>query len=231
MVAYDRVVRPSRWSRRARLCAWVGVFAVLTTLGYSAGAVSSARAPRLDALYDWRTAAFQLVAYGFLAVVGLLLSAGRSVREVLALRRPRSWRRAALLILGVEVAWLSVSLGVAALVGVEGRELLPPRFHDDSRLLQFALNAAIAGLVAPAVEEALARGVGYALLEPSGAVVAVLWTGLAFALAHGVVRDLPAILALGIGFSFLRARTGSLYPSLIVHVFTNSLALLASLAR
>ena len=231
MVAYDRVVRPSRWSRAVRLSLWVAVFAVLTVLGYAAGAASTGRTPRLDALYDWRVAVLQLAAYGFLAGVVLLLCAGRPLREVLALRQPRSWRRAALLILGVEAVWICVSLGVAALVGVEGRELLPPRFHDDSRLLQFTLNAAIAGLVAPAVEEALVRGIGYALLEPSGAPVAVLGTGLAFAIAHGVVRDLPAILALGIGFSILRARTGSLYPSLVVHVFTNSLALLASLTR
>ena len=49
--------------------------------------------------------------------------------------------------------------------------------------------------------------------------------GVLFGLAHGLVEALPILVALGIGLAYLRARTDSLYPCVIVHGAFNAIAL------
>lgn len=223
-------MHPARWSDRARLLLWGGTFALLAGLGFGSLLVRGDRGPEPGLLADWRTVAVQIVTYGALGGIVLLLSAGPRRREMLALRAPASWRATIALMLCVQIAWVVVAVAAAGLFGTEGRELAPGRLPEASRGAAFFANAVLIALVAPAVEEALSRGVGYALLERYGPAVAVLGSGVAFALGHGVVRDLPVILVLGLGFSLLRAQSGSLLPSLILHVFTNTLAMLAAAA-
>ena len=82
----------------------------------------------------------------------------------------------------------------------------------------------------PIFEEALCRGLGYALLEPFGVGAAVALTAVAFTLAHGVIVDIPVILATGIGLGYMRASTGSLYPCIVLHAVFNGFGLIAAAA-
>ena len=52
-------------------------------------------------------------------------------------------------------------------------------------------------------------------------------TALIFAASHGLVELLPAAAAVGVGLAFLRSRTASVYPGMIVHVLLNSLGVVA----
>ena len=82
--------------------------------------------------------------------------------------------------------------------------------------------------VAPFVEEMVFRGFFYPVLERRwGTVAAVLITGTSFAALHaqqlgGIGPELLAILGVGLTLSTVRAMTGSLKPSFLMHLGYNS---------
>jgi membrane protease YdiL (CAAX protease family) len=55
---------------------------------------------------------------------------------------------------------------------------------------------------------------------------AILITGLAFGLGHGLVVGLPVLAFFGITLAWLRWQTGSVCPGMVVHSCFNGLALL-----
>ena len=82
----------------------------------------------------------------------------------------------------------------------------------------------------PIVEELTFRGLGYSLLARYGRWTAIIATGLAFALAHGLVNAFPLLAAFGIGLAYLRSRVDSVYPGMIVHGLFNAVALTVAVA-
>ena len=108
---------------------------------------------------------------------------------------------------------------------------LVPDGWDSSRAAPFLANAAVVTLAAPFVEELLYRGLGYGLLTQFvGPWPAILITGVAFGLAHGLVLGLPVLSIFGITLGWLRWQTGSVYPGMIVHALFNAAALAAAVA-
>ena len=85
-------------------------------------------------------------------------------------------------------------------------------------------------LLVPFSEEVTFRGLGYKLLERFGRPAAILLVGLTFGLAHGLVEALPVLVPFGAALAYVRARTGSIYPGMIVHGVFNGLVLLAAVA-
>jgi len=91
------------------------------------------------------------------------------------------------------------------------------------------LFMAMAVLVAPLVEETLFRGYLYPLFARSfGVAPGILITGVLFGLMHGAqlgwTWSLVSILILvGIIFTIVRARTGSVFASYLMHLGYNSL--------
>ncbi len=55
-------------------------------------------------------------------------------------------------------------------------------------------------------------------------------TAIAFGLAHGLVIALPVLTIFGLILGWLRLRTQSLYPPIILHAIFNGAALVASVA-
>ena len=97
------------------------------------------------------------------------------------------------------------------------------------RAAEFAVNAIIIVLVAPVVEELLFRGLGYSVLRPFGRWTAIVLVGVAFGLAHGLVYGLPILVVFGIGLAYLRDRTDSVYPGIVLHASYNAVALFLTL--
>ncbi len=85
-------------------------------------------------------------------------------------------------------------------------------------------------VVAPVVEELIYRGLGYSLLAPYGAWVAVAVTGVLFGASHGLIIALPVLTIFGISVGWLRMKTESVYPSMILHGIFNGVALIVSVA-
>ena len=209
---------------RGRLTAWVVLVGLLAVLGYASRA--SGGKPSKDAAYQYSTAVSGLVQYAI--ILAIVLAITRPEWGLLALRRPSSLRRVLSTALLVFVA-VYVTSAIVSAYSDPGREQgLTPDHWDSHRAAQYAVNFFVFVVVAPAVEELTFRGLGYSLLEPLGRITAVLWVGLAFGLAHGLVEGLPILIVFGAGLALIRARTTSVYPGMVVHATFNAIALIVS---
>ncbi|GAC1433428.1 MAG: hypothetical protein NVSMB65_07300 [Chloroflexota bacterium] len=101
---------------------------------------------------------------------------------------------------------------------------------DSSRTVgQFITLFVMVGLVGPIVEELVFRGMLYQLLRSS----LPLWAAIAlsaglFALIHGLAVLLPALFVFGVALALVFEYTRSLYPSIVLHMVINTVALLGS---
>jgi CAAX protease family protein len=210
---------------RGRLTAWIVLVSLLALLGYASRAAGGK--PPKDAAYQYSTAVSGFVQYAIILAVVLAI-ARPEWRRLFALRAPTSWRRTIGTAAVVLVA-VYVTSGIVSAFTNPGREQgLTPQQWDPDRATQFAVNFAVFVLVAPLVEELTFRGLGYSLLEPLGRLPAILWIGLAFGLGHGLVEALPILIVFGAGLAFLRARTGSVFPGIVLHAAFNAIALIVS---
>jgi membrane protease YdiL (CAAX protease family) len=211
-----------------RLAGWLALVGALAALGYGSRLASGK--PPADTLYRYGTAISGLVFYAL--TVGLLLwiAKGLSPSE-LGLRRPASWGRTLGLTLSVLVALLIAEVALEAVLHATREQGLEPSRWEPDRAVPFALNAAVVVLVAPLVEELTFRGVGFAVLSRFGPLVAVVGTSAAFAAAHGLIAGFLALFLFGLAVGFLRLRTGSVYPGMLLHACFNALALVGAFLR
>ncbi len=210
---------------RGRLTAWGALVSLLMLLGYASRAAGGK--PPVDAAYRYSTAASGLVQYAI--ILGVVLAIARPDWGLLALRRPSSYRRVLTASLVALVAAFVVN-GLVSAYSDPGREQgLVPKDWDSSRAAPYVVNFVVFVAVAPVVEELTFRGLGYSLLEPLGAPLAIVSIGLVFGLAHGLLEGLPVLVTFGAGLAFIRSRTGTIYPGVVVHAAFNAIALIGSL--
>jgi membrane protease YdiL (CAAX protease family) len=212
---------------RPRLIGWAILVTVLALISYAANLATEGDPPE-DVLYRWSTAVGGLVQYAIILAVVLALARGIAP-ATLGLRRPESWGRAAGWILAALVAvWIVGAILNLFLKAGEEQGLVPDGWDAD-RAVPFAANFVVVALVAPVVEELTYRGLGFAAVRDAlGAGAAVVVTALAFGLAHGLVVALPVLTIFGAILAWLRLRTESLYPPIILHALFNGAALVAA---
>jgi len=219
----------SERSLQRRLAWWwvlVGSIAVLTFGGRAAGDGEPAR----DVFYRYDTAAFGLVLYLLLFSLVLLIGAGLDLREAFALRRPVSWRQGALVALAAFVG-MWILAGILEQLFHAGEEQgLDPEQITLERVPPFLLNLALAAVVVPIVEELIYRGLGFTLLIQFGALAAIAVTSFTFALAHGIVEGIPVFFVIGAALGFVRSRTGSIYPCMLMHGVFNGIQVILGAA-
>jgi hypothetical protein len=213
-----------------RLACWSALVLGLAGLGYASrfgddGGGTSKR----DAVYSYSNFANGTILYAFWLVLVLLIAAGRW--DLLALRRLRSWANAAgialIVILGVYVVSALVTLLPIQNPGDE--QGLTPTQWEPKHAGAFAANVVLFAVIAPIVEELTFRGLGQSLLTAVlGRWPAIVLVGIAFGTAHGLVEALVVLVPFGIGLAYLRDRTGSVYPCIVVHGVFNGLALAVS---
>ena len=219
---------PAPAVRGGKLAGWLALVGSLAALNY-ASRFSSGKPPA-DSLYRYDTALSGLIFYALTLGIVLLIARGLTPAE-LGLRRPASWPRALGFTLGVLVALLIAESLLENLLHGAREQGLEPAHWNSAKAVQFALNAAVVVLAAPLVEEFTFRGVGFRLLSPFGAAVAVLGTAVAFAADHGLVEGFPALFLFGVAVALVRLRTGSLYPGMLLHASFNAFALAVAVAR
>ncbi len=203
----------------------IGLVAVLS---YASRFTEGNAAVRSDVFFRYSTAIGTFLLDGILLVLMLLIARGLPLRETFALRRPPSWSAALQIgILALIASW-TTSLVIEVAVGHAVREQAVPQFFDATRIAPFILNVVAIAVFVPIVEESACRGVGFALLLPYGERTAVVASAVAFGLAHGAVLDLPWVLVTGLGLGYLRWKTSSLYPSVLLHATVNGVAIIAS---
>ena len=158
----------------------------------------------------------------------LLVAIGVSKRDAFALRRPTSWGRAAAIALGVVVVVVVVSAALDPVLNPNKEQGLTPHGWEPRHAAAFVANFVVVALLAPVVEELTFRGLGFTLLERFGRWPAIVLVGIAFGLAHGLVEALPPLVVFGMCLAYLRSRTGSIYPGMILHALYNGLVLLVA---
>ncbi|HSP72508.1 MAG TPA: CPBP family intramembrane glutamic endopeptidase [Gaiellaceae bacterium] len=207
---------------RGRLVAWLTLVGALIALGYYGRAAGGK--PDRDVLYQWGTAASSAVSY--LIMLGFVLWIAGGRRDVLALRRPRSLGQAAALGIGVLIGIFVLGALLNPILHAGREQGLTPTHWEPRHAGAYAANFAVVAVVAPVVEELTYRGLGFTLLVPFGAVAAIALTAVLFGLSHGLVEALPVLTAFGIGLAWIRHRTDSSYPAMVVHGCFNALALI-----
>jgi membrane protease YdiL (CAAX protease family) len=213
---------------RGRLIAWTCLVGTISVLNYiarltgSSGGSSNAN----NEVYSYSTFAGGLLLYALWLGIVFWIAAPRW--DLLALRRPRSWARAAGLAFGtvVGIYMLEAIVSVIPLPESPGKEQgLAPTHWEPAHAGAFAANVVLFAVVAPLVEELTFRGLGQSLLAFLGRWQSIILVGLAFGLTHGLLEGLLVLVPFGVALAWLRDRTNSVYPGIIVHGLFNGVAL------
>jgi membrane protease YdiL (CAAX protease family) len=211
-----------------RLAVWSSIVLVMIAGAYSARAFGED--PVDDPLYRYDTALTGVVIYAFLLGILLLTARGLPVRSFFALRRPPSWRQAlGWAVLSYVAIFVGAGLILVALDAGDEQGLAPEEWEPE-KLGPFVANFVAVAVAAPIVEELMYRGAGITLLERFGTLAAVVLTALAFGLAHGLVLALPALVLFGLVTAWLRLRTRSVLPPMLVHAAFNATSLIVSVS-
>lgn len=207
-----------------RLILWTTLVAFLIALSYASRATSGKPSPNV--LYEWSTAIGGLVQDGVLLVLVLAIAGFSASR--LALRRPRSVS-AALGLMASSVFLIYVfEIVYSALTHPGNEQGLTPSHWEPRHAAAYVVNGAVICLYVPVVEELTFRGLGFTLLERFGRWPAIVLVGLLFGLAHGLIVSLPVIATFGAVLAWIRARTDSVVPGMVVHGTFNLIALVAA---
>jgi membrane protease YdiL (CAAX protease family) len=122
--------------------------------------------------------------------------------------------------------------GLSILVFIVTAKMQPPEDVPIEELFRYKNTAmlfmAMAVLVAPLVEETVFRGYLYPLFAKYfGVATSILVTGVLFGLMHGAQLGwtwglVLTLVVVGVIFTFVRARTGSVFASFLLHLGYNS---------
>ena len=97
-------------------------------------------------------------------------------------------------------------------------------FLQEKRLWFLIYSTAMVAILGPFVEEAFFRGFAYnAIKKRWGARTSALLTALVFAGLHGTLFGFLPIMALGLLLVYIYEKTGSLLPSITIHMLHNSI--------
>ena len=218
-------------TNRVRLIAWSCLILFIAGINYTArfSGTSSGSSARNNSVYSYSTFAGGLLVYAIW--LGFVVAIAGASAQLLALRRPRSWRRAARLavVTVVAVYVLEAIVSVIPLPESPGKEQgLAPTHWEPAHAGAFAANVVLFSVVAPIVEELTFRGAGQSLLAFLGQWPSILVVGVAFGLAHGLLEALLVLVPFGCALAWLRSRTDSVYPGMVVHGLFNGIALAAA---
>jgi membrane protease YdiL (CAAX protease family) len=211
-----------------KLAGWLTLIGVISAISY-AGRFAGGKPPK-NALFQYTTAVSELILFAIILAFVFWIARGLPKREAFALRRPDSWARAVGLAIAV---FIVIGIANAALNPLlhGGREQgLTPSGWQGNHATAFVLNLIAFSLVGPITEELTFRGLGFYLLQRYGQTAAIISIGVTFGLWHGLIEALPVLIVFGLGLAFLRSRTRSIYPGMILHATFNGAALLIAVA-
>ncbi len=216
-------IEPHRRDERRRLALWFALIAFFIIVQYGS---RSSGASETDPLYKWSFAAGSVIQEAIFLLIVLAI-AGFSV-ERLGLRVPQlKWRAVGLLVGGFFTVQVFEFIYIAIAHPGNEQGLTPDKWQP-SHAAAYVVNGVIVCTLVPFVEELTFRGLGFYLLRPYGAWVAILGTGVLFGLSHGLVLSLPIIIVFGVVLAWIREQTDSVYPGMLLHGTFNLVALVAA---
>jgi membrane protease YdiL (CAAX protease family) len=213
-----------------RLAFWAAFVGAIALGNYAArfiGTSGGSKSVSHQDVYSYSFFAGGTVVYALWLGIVLLICIDRF--DLLALRPPRGWGRA--LALGVFVivvifAWQYAVVSRLPLPESPAKEQGVTNVPwEPKHAGAFAANFVLFALIAPFVEELTFRGSGQSLLRFLGRWPSIVLVGVTFGLAHGLVEALLVLVPFGIALAWLRDRTESVFPGMLVHAFFNAAAL------
>ena len=206
------------------LTLWASFVLAFAALSYSLRFTEGK--PPKDLLYRWSTVENDLLQFAIIAAIvyGIAGLAGPR-RDALALRWPTSWGSAVGIGAGIGVGMIVLTTALGPILHPGREQGITPDTWEPKHAAAYIANGVVIAVVAPIVEEITFRGLGYSLLSRYGRWTAIVVTGLAFGLAHGLVEAFPFLAAFGMGLAYLRSRVNSVVPGMIVHGLFNAVAL------
>jgi membrane protease YdiL (CAAX protease family) len=218
-----------------RLTCWtvfVGLIAAINYTARFAGRGGGSKGVSHQEVYSWTTFAGGTILYVIWLTIVLAICSNRF--DLLAVRRPLSWGRAlglGVLVIAAIFAWETV-ISTLPLPQSPGKEQGVTNVPwEPKHAAAFAANFVLFAGIAPVVEELTFRGSGQSLLRFLGRWPSIVLVGVAFGLAHGLVEALLVLIPFGIALAWLRDRTTSVLPGMLVHAFFNATALVLIVAH
>lgn len=165
------------------------------------------------------------------AILGVYLFAARRAGWAALGVRGAPWQRFAVVpaLFVAELLLLAlVNLGVGQLAGgFENPQVDALTGGAALGAGELAALLLLVAVVAPLAEELLFRGMLYPLLRVRmGPAPAILLNAALFAAAHVIPLLLPGLFVVGLFLAYLRERSGSIWPSVLLHAMQNATALL-----
>jgi membrane protease YdiL (CAAX protease family) len=182
-------------------------------------------------------AVLNTVAGGIIYSISLLLVIGlpwwikknRTTKEELGLGRWPRWLDILLAPAGffvyILLSALFVFLAMQFLLFIDFDQIQDTGYSQLNQHFEFILAMVMLVFIAPVAEEVLFRGYLFGKLRAHVPVwLAILLTSLLFAVVHGAWNVGIDVFALSIVLCLLRVISGSLWPSILVHMMKNGLA-------
>lgn len=218
-----------------RLAVWAGFVGLIAVGNYAArfaGSSGGSKGISHQEVYSYSTFAGGTILYALWLGIVLLICIDRF--DLLALRRPRSWGQAlglGAVVVAAIFAWEAV-VSYLPLPESPGKEQGITNVHwEPAHAGAFAANLVLFAVIAPFVEELTFRGSGQSLLSFLGRWPSIVIVGVAFGLAHGLLEALLVLVPFGMALAWLRDRTRSVVPGMLVHGLFNATALLVILGH
>jgi len=212
---------------KTRLTAWALLVGAVAALEYAARfSGSRSSASTRNEVYSYSAFAGGLVFYGLILVVVLAIAYDR--KDFLALRWPGRHPLRTAAGVFISIYFVEVLVTLLPIRNPGNEQGLTPAHWEPAHAGAFAANVVLLVGVAPVVEELTFRGVGQSLLQPFGRWQSIVGIGIAFGLCHGLVQAELVLVPFGIGLAYLRDRTRSVIPGMVVHAAFNGLALALS---
>jgi membrane protease YdiL (CAAX protease family) len=211
-----------------RLICWMALVGAVAALNYAAYGNTRATG---EEIYSYASFADGVVFYAVILGFAVLIAINRW--DLLALRPPRSFAGAGGVAITVIISIIVWEYIVTILPFEDpGKEQgLTPKHWEAAHAGAFAANVVLFCVIAPIVEELTFRGVGQSLLrERFGAMPAIVLVGIAFGAWHGLLIALLVLIPFGSALAYLRERTDSVIPGMVVHALFNAAAIAASVA-
>ena len=153
--------------------------------------------------------------------------AARPLPSHFGLRAARPWPAVGWAALAYTAFYAFTAAWVALLGTKPVDENLPKQLGADKSTVALVAVALLVSVVAPLAEEFFFRGYFYGALRNWNVLGAALITGLTFGAIHAGSAQWEFLLPLaffGASLCWLRERTGSLYPGIVLHCANNSIA-------
>ena len=212
-----------------RTFAWCAVWLILGALNFAGNELVKQPKQKTPEFFMYSLGVGGIVLNGVLLGITLLIALDLPKRRTFALYSPRNLARG----LGVAVLTVAFTLAVGAIVTPllhpdRKQGILPERGWVPGHVGAFVLSVIAVSVAAPVVEELLFRGLGFSLLLRFGRAFALAGVGIAFGVAHGIPEALPILVPLGAGLAWLRDRTQSVFPGMIVHALFNAVQVIVA---